>query len=210
MKLPSILRPAFAAAIPLLLAACASISPSPPISDDAARQAATRPYHQTINLGGRISVQYHGRDKEEFLHGGFVWQQTPAHTAISLLSPLGQTIAVIEVTPRGASLTQGGHTMHAADVDTLTSDRLGWPLPVAGMREWLQGFAINADGEHFVATPHNDTVITADGWQIRYVAWQHNDAQPGQIRPRRVDLARVTAQAGEVRIRIVIDSWQTP
>lgn len=210
MKLSFILRPAFAAALPLLLSACASLAPSPPISVETARQAAERPYHQTINLGGRISVQYQGRNGEELLHGGFAWQQTPARTAISLLSPLGQTIAVIDVTPEGATLMQGGRTMHAADVDALTSERLGWPLPVAGMREWLQGFALDAGGRRFVATPLNDTVTTADGWRIRYVAWQHNDARPGQIRPRRVDLARMTPQAGEVSIRIVIDSWQTP
>lgn len=208
MRLSLTLRSLSVVVLPLLISGCASLI-APPISDEAALQAAARNYHQSISLGGRISVRYQGRDKEELLHGGFTWQQKPAHTAIALLSPLGQTMAVVETTPQGASLTQGGQTMQAPDVDTLTAERLGWPLPVAGMREWLQGFAMTKTGQHFVATPHHTDVTTPDGWHIRYAAWQHNDAQPGQIRPRRIDLTRTTLQAGEVAIRVVIDSWQT-
>lgn len=210
MRLSNLRSAAFAAILPAMLAGCASMIPPPPIDEAAVQRAAGRSYHETIDLGGRISVQYQGRYKEELLHGGFTWQQTSLKTAISLLSPLGQTMSVIHVGPEGASLNQGGQTMHAADVDTLTSDRLGWPLPVAGMRDWLQGFALDANGKPFVATPDNSSVTTPDGWKIRYVAWQNADEQTQQIRPRRIDLARTTAQAGEVSIRVIIDSWQTP
>lgn len=201
----------FAAVLPLLLAGCASLAPPAAVDPQVARQAAAaRSFYDTIDLGGRLSVRYQGPYKEEALHGGFEWSQTPAHTAVSLLSPLGQTIALIEVTPQGATLTRGGRTVHAAEgVDALTTESLGWPLPVAGLREWLQGFGVDAAGRRFVATPYTPEVTTPDGWRIRYETWHDGNPPSAQTRPRRIDLARMTAQAGEISIRIVIDSWQT-
>jgi outer membrane lipoprotein LolB len=194
-------RPALALALPLLLAGCASLVPPPaePIP------AAARSFHDSITLGGRLSVRYQGVRGEEALHGSFAWTQAPAQTNVTLLSPLGQTLAVIDVTPQGATLTQSGRpTRAAADVDTLTAAELGWPLPVAGLRDWLQGFAVDDAGRRFVATPQKSEVTTRDGWRIRYANWQSG----ASIYPKRIDLARATAQAGDVSIRIVIDSWQ--
>lgn len=167
-----------------------------------------RALHDKIDLQGRISVRYQHAQKEEALHGSYAWLQTPTHTNVTLLSPLGQTMAVINVTPQGATLQQSGQSTRAAtDVDALTEDTLGWPLPVAGLREWLQGFAVDRAGQRFVASPQDDEVFTRDGWRIRYANWQ-TDTPSSQPRPRRIDLARFTEQAGEVAIRIVIDTWQ--
>lgn len=204
-------RRAFACALSLLIAGCASVSPpagDQGISTDS-DAAATRHLHDTIDLAGRLSVRYQSGDKEEALHGSFSWNQTPEQTAVTLLSPLGQTIAIIEVTPAVATMKQSGKMERtAADVDALTADTLGWPLPVAGLREWLQGYAIDHNGRRFVASPATDEVITHDGWRIRYVNWQDNTALPAQYRPKRIDLARFTEQAGDVAIRIIIDTWQ--
>ncbi|WP_292937464.1 lipoprotein insertase outer membrane protein LolB [Noviherbaspirillum sp.] len=201
-----IARRAFAGALTLsLLAGCASLSP--PATVD--RPTAARPYHAAIDFTGRLSVRYQGPRNEEALHGSFLWSQTPASTKVSLLSPLGQTIAVIDVTPDGATLTENGQTLRSAsDVDDLTAQTLGWPLPVAGLREWLQGFALDAGGRRFVATPGAPEVMTKDGWRIRYANWQDDASSKVQYRPKRIDLARLTEQAGDVSIRIVIDSWQ--
>lgn len=187
------------AATSLALAACATLAPP----DAPAPAAAGRSYQDRLELGGRLSVRYQGPQKEEAVHGSFVWNQAPQRTAVTLLSPLGQTVAVIEAGPAGATMVQPGQPMRVApDVDTLTAEALGWPLPVAGMREWLQGFATDAGGRRFVASPRQDQVATADGWRIQYTAWTDEG------RPRRIDLSRSTQQAGEVSIRIVIDSWQ--
>lgn len=165
-------------------------------------------YQETIDLKGRLSVRYEQNGKEEALHGSFVWSQGPAGTHVSLLSPLGQTIATILVTTESATLNQAGQAPRSAfDVDALTRETLGWPLPVAGLRDWLQGFANSVDGTRFVASPQANSVTTIDGWRIRYVSWQ-NQPEP---RPRRIDMEHsqsgsATQPIGEVAIRIVIDN----
>lgn len=179
----------------------------PAATEPAPLLGVARPFQGTIDLGGRLSVRYQNNGKDEALHGNFSWSQTPARTSVTLLSPLGQTMAIIDVSPEGATLVQAGQaTRSAGSVDSLTTDMLGWPLPVAGMRDWLQGFAVDAAGRRFVATPANQEVTTRDGWRIHYASWQ--DGSPSAA-PKRIDLARATEQAGNVSIRIVIDTWQT-
>lgn len=188
----------------LLLSGCASLQA--PSSTDPAT-AALRAYEPAIDLGGRLSVRYEMPHGEEAIHGSFQWQQGPTGARVTLLSPLGQALARIEMEPGRASLQQPNQAPRSApDVDTLTADALGWPLPVAGLRQWLQGFGHDAHGQAFVATPHTGPIVTRDGWQLHYAAW-HDDGN-GTLRPRRIDLARHTRQAGEVAIRIVIDTWQ--
>jgi outer membrane lipoprotein LolB len=191
------------AVLPLLLAGCASLSPSG--GNGMTQSTAAQPYRDAIDLSGRLSVRYQNNGKEEALHGSFIWTQNPARTSVTLLSPLGQTLAIIDVTPAGATLSQAGQPVRAAaDADALAAGTLGWPLPVAGLRDWLQGYAVDANGSRFIASPQTTDVATRDGWRIRYAGWQ--DESPN--RPKRIDLERSTAQAGDVFIRIVIDKWQ--
>ena len=185
-----------AAGAAALLAACATTPTS---------QANVAAYRDTLELSGRISVRYLKDGKDENLSGKFNWSQKGTRTDVSLASPLGQTIAKISVTPQAATLTQADRAPRvAADIDALSAEALGWPLPVSGLRDWLQGYAQGADGSRFVASPSRDSVTTRDGWHLRYVTWQ--DENGGAPRPKRVDAERsATAQTAEVAIRIVLD-----
>ena len=200
---------AAALSMALLSAGCASFQPGPPVE---AGMQGDRVYRQSIALEGRLSLRYQQSGREEAVHGSFTWTQTPEQTVLRLLSPLGQTIATIDIKPGLATLVQSGKAPRtAADVNELTEQALGWPLPVAGLRDWLQGFATDAKGKPFIARPMADSdpsnvVTTRDGWRIQYVNWQ--DPQVGGAYPKRIDLARFTERAGEVSIRIVIDKAQ--
>lgn len=186
------------------LGGCASMAPS---SHSTAEAQAERPYHAAIDISGRLSVRYQQQGSEQALHGSFDWQQTSRATRVTLRSPLGQIVAVIAVTPEGATLTKAGEVTHrAADVDALTAQVLGWPLPVAHLQDWLQGFVRDDRGE-LCAVPIDgeQRVQTADGWQLHYAGWQTDAAQ---THPKRIDLERHTRQAGQVALRIVLDNWQ--
>lgn len=190
----------------LLLAACASPPGVPPGSMAGGTAAAPR-YYAAIELGGRLSVRYQRNGHEEAMHGSFAWSQSATRTLVTLLSPLGQTLAVIELTPQGATLTQPGQPVRSAtDADALAADAFGWPLPVANLRNWLQGHAIDAHGQRFAAAGSTSTIRTPDGWLLQFPLWQNDGS--GAAHPKRIDLARNTTQAGAIEIRIVIDDWQ--
>lgn len=198
---------ATAFALPLLMAGCATTMP--PSAPSATEQTVARRFHDTIDIGGRLSVRYQANSREEALHGSFTWSQSPAQTVVTLLSPLGQTVAVIDVNAEGATLRQAGQqAKSAASVDALTAETLGWPLPVAGLREWLQGFAVDITGKRLVASPPETRINSRDGWRIHYASWLEDNPSSQQNRPKRIDLARNTEQAGDVSLRIVIDTWQ--
>lgn len=193
----------------LLLSGCASMAPSPPPQQGPALE---RHYSDAIDLGGRLSIRYVQNGQDQASHGSFTWNQQSGHIVVSLLSPLGQTLATIDIKPGIAVLTQSGKPpLSAADVDTLTEQALGWPLPISGLREWLQGFGRSTDGKPFVVQPATEPtrLVTRDGWNLSYGEWQDEAANTPQNHPKRLDLTRETQQAGPVSIRIVIDKWQT-
>ncbi|MEA5098131.1 MAG: outer membrane lipoprotein LolB, partial [Burkholderiaceae bacterium] len=143
--------------------------------------------------------------QEQATHGNFHWWQAGERANMALLSPLGQTLATIELTSNMATLTLAGKAPRtAAGADALAADALGWPLPVSGLRGWLQGCVPMADGGNFVASPGKTEVRTHDGWQLHYLAWEMDGGVP---RPKRINLER-QAGGGEVSLRLVIDDWR--
>lgn len=151
-------------------------------------------------------------DSIESLHGKFTWKQDRNKTRIDLFSPLGQTMAVVEISPGQAVFTASGKVPVAApNADELVFSQLGWPLPVSGMRNWLQGCATGSNGQIFQASPSRPKVITEEGWQIHYVNW--SPFQENLLVPRRIDMIHTppaNAAISHIQIRLVIDDWSDP
>ena len=164
-----------------------------------------RNYQSAIEVGGRLSVRYQQNGKPQSLQGKFRWQQQGEQTDITLYSPLGQTIATIAITPGLAVMAQSdGEKKQAPNVTALTQEVLGWPMPVDGLRYWLQGFVQNVEGKLQTASPEGMHSFQSDGWRVRYVSWQRNASIQY---PKRVDMERTTAEAGDIVLRLVIDDW---
>ena len=180
----------------LLLSGCATTAPL--------SQAPVAPYSENVVLSGRINVHYVKNGSPESVTAPFDWEQAGGRIDVTLKSPLGQTMARINVTPDSATLTQSDKVPRTArDIDTLTAQTLGWSLPVSGLRDWLQGYATAADGSRFTASPANSQVTTRDGWRLSFVAWQ--DGSPAHPLPRRIDAERsATATSDELTIHIVL------
>ena len=161
-------------------------------------------YRDTIDLMGKLSVNYQKDGRQESITGNFNWEQRPGAIDVALISPLGQTVATINVTPTSATLVQGGQEPRTADdIDSLTQQTLGWPLPVSGLRDWLQGYALDAQGQRFRASPANNSVTTKDGWRLRFVEWQ-DPAAPQPV-PRLIQAERAASgDITDLAIRIVV------
>lgn len=186
-------------AFTLLLGAC-STAPSTKTSLPSA------PYYEVISLSGRLSVSYQQQGKAQSLQGKFNWDQTATTTHIALFTPLGQTMAQIVIEPDRAMLQQTGEAVRiASDVSALTTDTLGWPLPVTGLKEWLQGFYSNALGKQQMVKRDAQAGFIQNGWEVQYVQWQ--DDGSGFSIPKRIDLKHLSQRQGEIIIKIVMDSW---
>ena len=189
---------AVAATFAATLAGCAT-------STATLSQSTVGAYRDSVELSGRVAVTYQKDGRRESSNGNFTWDQRGNAVDVTLVSPLGQTVATIQVTPGSATLIQAGQAPRsAADIDSLTQQALGWPLPVSGLRDWLQGYAVDAGGRRFAASPANNTVETNDGWRLRFISWQ-DEAAP-QPQPRLINAER--SAAGDIQdlaIRIVID-----
>jgi len=165
--------------------------------------------HQLV-LEGRFLIQYFENDHPESVQGKFTWQQTREKDFISVLSPLNQVIAQIEITPDMTLLVSAGKPpKYAHNAEALLMNELGLPLPVSGLRNWLQGCAISQKGSAFKASPQNNTVQTQDGWHITYVSWKKVDEKT--LRPLRIDMQYSNDRqipVNNLAIRIIIDNWQ--
>ncbi len=183
----------------LALAGCATKLPLP---------AGIRDYRDSLTLSGRLSASFQQNGQSQSLQGKFQWAQRPGRTDIELYSPLGQTLVRITIVPERAWLLRsGGEIREAASADALTEEALGWPLPVEGLRYWLQGFAHDANHRLHAVMPGEPASLRSDGWQVSYVSWQDGG---GVAVPRRIDFTRdESAQAarGPLALRIVIDGW---
>ncbi|MBR7747685.1 lipoprotein insertase outer membrane protein LolB [Undibacterium baiyunense] len=181
-----------------LLSAC---STSPKFSN--AQHSQPRTMQEQVQLTGRISIQYQQREQTETISTSFEWQQAPQELTITLSSPLGQTIATVQQNAQGAVLTQAKQEPRSApDIEQLLAENLGWTIPVTGLKGWLQGFDIQANGK-FAAVPVQDYFqVQSQGWQLQFISWQED---AGTIRPKRIDLQRYTEELGEVKIKIIIE-----
>jgi outer membrane lipoprotein LolB len=186
-------------------AACALLSACATTGTTANPQTAVGAYRDSIDFDGRLLVNYERDGKPDTLSVKFAWVQTAREVGVSLLSPTGQTVAKISVTPESATLTEGNKPPRMArDIDALAAQTLGFALPVTGLRDWLQGYATLPGGARFAASQANNTVTTADGWKLTFVSWQ--DGPGGLPAPRRIDAQRdAAAGAGPLALRIVVD-----
>jgi outer membrane lipoprotein LolB len=181
-----------------ILCGCATMPSVPPSS------AFVAPYADSIALSGRLNVRYLKDDKQESTTVNFDWKQDAQNTDVALFNPFGSKVATISVTPRGATLNQGGNKppLTAPSVDALSARALGWALPVAGLRGWLQGHATAADGKPWSASPANNQVTTREGWRLQYSEWQPGSTPP---RPKLIDAEHPGGgDVQQMALRIVI------
>lgn len=80
---------------------------------------------------------------------------------LTLLSPLGQTMAVARWSPAGATLQQGERTLIYAHMDELTEQLTGAALPLPALFQWLRGLATEVPGWSADLSGHSDGRILA-------------------------------------------------
>jgi len=175
-------------ALVVLLAGCVTTPPP---------AGAPPPEVQWI-LHGRLAA--HAGDEQWF--GNFTWQQRPHGYRIELSGPLGQGAVRLREDADGATLEMASDEIYRdSDTENLLRRHLGWFLPVNGLRSWIVGEPAPGAVEGLQRDANGRMVeLDQDGWRIALDRYRSVD---GRELPHRVKLERA-----ELRLRLVIDSWQ--
>lgn len=168
-----------------LLAGCAT----PEIQQPLQQPAANLP-DIAFNTYGRLAVNYQGKGHV----ASFDWQHTAASDHLNVKTPIGTTVASLTRDASGVRLLADGQERQASDVETLTEETLGWPLPLSNLAWWARGLAAPGAG----AQPGTDGSLLQQGWLIRH----SKDAETHL--PRRLELEREG-----LSIRLVFSDWHS-
>jgi len=183
-----------------LLTGCASVRPANDLFAGTQDADATVTRYQ-----GRFSARYTQGNAEQSAMGSFLWRERGPDVQLELMSPLGQTLAIVSQNSQGATLELPNKPpRRALEVDTLMQDALGFSLPVSGLRDWLRArpapgtpARVARDAQSRPAT------IEQNGWTVHYVAWSDDAAADAHI--RRLDLDRPQGANGPLSVRLVLD-----
>lgn len=97
---------------------------------------------------GRLAIKVEDQPSQSF-SSSFQLKGSAQSGELSLLSPLGNTLALLTWQPQGASLQTGNELRTFASVEALMQAATGTAIPVTALFDWLAG----------VATP-------IEGWQV--------------------------------------------
>lgn len=152
---------------------------------------------QSVSLEARLGI----RTTDSSDTARLSWQGDFNHQHVELLSPLGSVVAVLEHDGDGARLTlSDGRVLQAADSSELTSQALGYSLPLEGLPWWLLGQSMPGIPSALVYDS-NGVLLQQEqaGWLICYDRWR---TVGGLSLPGQVKLTR-----GPLEVRWIIDQW---
>ncbi|HTN47923.1 MAG TPA: outer membrane lipoprotein LolB [Burkholderiaceae bacterium] len=179
-----------AALLVLALAGCASAPRAPP----------ERSY------SGRFVAAATSGEQRNSVSGLFIVEIRGSQQLIELATPVGTTLARIEIEPGRARVTDGKlQGLSGPNADGLVEQALGWPLPIGGLPYWLEGRPDPGRGGDLVRGADGGRQIEQDGWVIRI----SETSEAG--RPRRLQLDRpADRDQPAVSLRLIVDEQQSP
>jgi len=155
---------------------------------------------------GRFAASVSQGEQHDSVSGRFTMAVRSDNITVDLASPLGNTLARIQATDSGATLTApqpdgSMATWEGTGPEALTETVLGWRLPVSGLADWIAGRP--AAGRPFRLTPADGMAqrIDQDGWIVRI---DERFAVTGE--PRRLTLERADDGSGPaIRLKLIVD-----
>lgn len=191
-----------------LVAGCAgplfSRATPPPVAPVEQAWAAHRATMATVDpftLGGRVAIQRGSEGGGAKLR----WHQRGAETDLRIMAPMAQGSFRLQGGEHGVVLTgPDGKRYQAANFEALMAAHLNWSFPVDGARFWVRGIPdpaqavgnLNLDAEGRLRD------LAQGGWRISVLAYRDFG---GRTLP-----AKLFLNAGELQIRLIIDTWQIP
>ncbi|HEX9185144.1 MAG TPA: outer membrane lipoprotein LolB [Burkholderiales bacterium] len=151
---------------------------------------------------GRFSAVASQGERRESVSGRFSMEVRRDRRRIDLATPLGTTVARIEIGPEGASANGPGmQEARGPDADALAEQLLGWRLPVSGLPDWIEGRPVPSRPARVERDGSRLVLIEQDGWTVRLA-----ETFATSERPRLIILERAASpHAPGVVLRLVVD-----
>lgn len=150
-----------------------------------------------FTLSGRLAIA----TGAESGSGHIDWEQNLDQYTIRLRAPVSGQSWRLRGDDAGAAL-EGlrAQTVRGGSAETLLKRELGWDLPVAALRQWVQGRSADPASRMQRDAEGWPTALDEAGWHIEYRDWHtgFDPPLPGRIEARR----------GDARVRLAIASWQ--
>lgn len=189
-----------ALAVLMLLAGCRTVPVARPPSVPWPLHRAELQERAHFELRGRVAVAA----GDQGFNARLRWVQDGARSQVALAGPLGA--GGLEVTADGGTLevvTASGTRMQSDAARTELASRLGFDPPIASLRYWILGVPDPAApaAETLDEAQQRLRSLEQDGWHIDYPGYV---AVGGEWLP-----ARLTLQRADVRVRLLVDGWQS-
>lgn len=149
---------------------------------------------------GRFALLVEYRQGErDAVQGGFALRDSAQGQRLDLANPMGSTLARIDITPQRAVLTRSdGSTDVAPHADALVEQVLGSPIPVVGLRDWMQGRLAPGAARDVVRDDQGNLVrFTQDDWRVELS--RYDNLGPRLLRLRRAESGR------DISLRLIVD-----
>jgi outer membrane lipoprotein LolB len=156
---------------------------------------------ERVYSGRFVAIAANG-ERRESVSGLFTLEVRGARKTIDLATPVGTTVARIEIEPGRATATGPQlQTASGPDADLLVEDLTGFRLPVSGLADWIDGHPSPDRPASIQREGGQVSEIKQDGWTIRYAEYSSVTQ-----RPRRLLLERVPNGAGPaLTVRLIVD-----
>lgn len=147
-------------------------------------------------FSGRIGV----RAGDDGMNGKLWWRQDGAVFRARISGPVGVGTMFINGDGDEISVTDGNGTVtELGNAETDLRERYGWTIPVTSLRFWALGIPDPADAAAIEFDAGLARAIVQRDWRVSISEYADGG---GEAMPR-----RLTAESGDIRVRLVIDHW---
>ena len=187
----------------VFLAGCSSVTTAPPELSLAEKDRLWQENRARVelieawSLTGRLGLTVPDRSGSMSIE----WQQDQQQYSIFLDGPFGQSLAQIKGDRAGVSARVSDEEVTGPTPEYLMLKLTGWDFPVSSLKYWVRGVpAPEGDAEVTLDNLGHPKQILQQGWQIDYL--QYRDESLSQMP------IRLKASNGDVRMTLVVRSWQ--
>ncbi len=190
-----------------VLGACSSLPVPTPLPGDTAEALWQQRQPQLADIrhwavSGRLAII----TQQTGWHTRVRWTQHDDDYLIQLDTPLGQGAAELHGSAAAVMLRTAEGEFSADSAEALLAQRLGWRLPVSGLRYWVRG--LPDPGAAVERLTLDDagrlTRLQQSGWDIEF---RHYTATPLALPDRIFLVSSGASPDAGLDIRLVIEQW---